>query len=175
MQNTYNALADMTRLVWMIDRYRRIRFIVLFFSLLLSIALVPILGNMGFRVAIEVVEAFIGAILLTALFSIVGKHSFYLIGSLFLPLVTISSLRSLLITKPLLPAADIPWIILASVSIVLIFRHIMKAKAVTVDMICAALSVYLLFGLIFGVIYFVLEQLRPGSLFSPYLMGGEHT
>ncbi|HQO78515.1 MAG TPA: hypothetical protein PLG17_08385, partial [Thermodesulfobacteriota bacterium] len=128
MQNTYNALADMTRVVWMLDQYRRIRFIVLFFSLLLSIALIPILSKMGFRVAIEVVEAFIGATLLAALFSIVGKHSFRFIGYLFLPLVAIASMRSLYFAHPLVPAADIPWIILASLSIALIFRHIMRVK-----------------------------------------------
>jgi Ion channel. len=47
---------------------------------------------------------------------------------------------------------------------VLILRFVMQAKRVDNDVVFAALSVYLLFGLIFGFIYFIIEGAWPGSL-----------
>jgi hypothetical protein len=46
----------------------------------------------------------------------------------------------------------------------LILRFVMQAKQVNDDVVFAALSVYLLFGLIFGFIYFMVEAACPGSL-----------
>ncbi len=42
--------------------------------------------------------------------------------------------------------------------------HTLQAKRVTVEQISGALSAYLLFGLVWGLAYFLLESAAPGSL-----------
>ncbi len=50
-----------------------------------------------------------------------------------------------------------------------ILTHVLKAERVTFDKICAALCSYLLIGLIFAILYSLLEFLNPGT----FLAGGE--
>jgi len=50
-----------------------------------------------------------------------------------------------------------------------ILSHVLKAERVTFDKICAALCSYLLLGLIFALLYSLLEFLDPGT----FLSGGE--
>ena len=50
-----------------------------------------------------------------------------------------------------------------------ILTHVLKAERVTFDKICAALCSYLLLGLIFAILYSLLEFLNPGT----FLAGGE--
>jgi voltage-gated potassium channel len=50
-----------------------------------------------------------------------------------------------------------------------ILSHVLKAERVTFDKICAALCSYLLLGLIFAILYSLLEFLNPGT----FLAGGE--
>lgn len=49
-----------------------------------------------------------------------------------------------------------------------ILSHVVKAERVTFDKICAALCSYLLLGLIFAILYSLLEFLEPGT----FLAGG---
>ena len=47
-----------------------------------------------------------------------------------------------------------------------ILSHVLKAERVTFDKICAALCSYLLLGLIFAILYSLLEFLEPGTFLS---------
>ena len=64
----------------------------------------------------------------------------------------------------MLPAGEGLHGFLCLIAVVLVLRYVMQAKMVNADVVFAALSVYLLYGFIFGFIYFRIEEAWPGSL-----------
>ena len=79
-----------------LEYYRKIRFIFLFFFLLLSIGLIPLLSEWGFGYAAEIIPVFLALILLASLITIVG-HRLLLVLLVILFLVVVIKLLYLLL------------------------------------------------------------------------------
>ena len=147
-----------------LEYFRKIRFIFLFFFLLLSIGIMPLLTEWGFGYASEIMQMLLALILLASLISIVDHR---LISVLLVVLLLMMVLRLLYLASHfnvMLPTSQGVQVFFCSMAAVLILRFVMKAKRVDNDVVFGALSVYLLFGLIFGFIYFMVEGVSPGSL-----------
>jgi len=146
------------------EYFRRIRFIFLFFFLLLSIGIIPLLTEWGFGYASEIMQVLLGIILLASLFSIVEHRLMSFLLVILLLMVVLRLLYLALHFNVMLPTSQGVQVFFCLMAAVLILRFVMQAKRVDNDVIFAALSVYLLFGLIFGFIYSMVEGLLPGSL-----------
>jgi hypothetical protein len=147
-----------------LEYFRKIRFIFLFFFLLLSIGLIPLLSEWGFGYAAEIIPVFLALILLASLITIVGHRLLLVLLAILFLAVVIKLLYLLLHFNVMLPAGEGLHDFLCLIAVVLILRYVMQAKTVNADVVFAALSVYLLYGFIFGFIYFRIEEAWPGSL-----------
>lgn len=58
-------------------------------------------------------------------------------------------------------------IILFVLSVVILLLNIFKGQEVTSEILCDALSVYLLFGIIWSFLYYILFQINPGAFVIP--------
>jgi hypothetical protein len=138
------------------------RLSILLFSLFLLLLVYPFFRNFGF-----------GRLVLNILFSIVLLSSLYAVSD--------TKRRFRIALALWIPAFVGVWLSLwrdtgalgASPSLMLliycylafsILSHILKEEVVTSETIYGALSVYLLFGLIWAMLYFSLESLLPGSI-----------
>lgn len=161
----------MKRLHSLLEQYYRVRFAILFFSLLFCIGAAPILRNLDMRSQSALIIVFLSLNLLAALISVAGKRVFHLLVGMTVLTFAALGLRAVFSFEPLLPAGDGLWILLSLLAAVVILRHVLTARAVNADVIFAALSVYVLFGVICGVIYFLFEQIWPGSLLASSAAG----
>jgi len=148
----------------LISYFRKIRFIFLFFFLLLSIGLLPLLAEWGFGHASEILQVLLALIILASLITIVS-HRFLSFLLVVLSLMIVLKLLYLLLHfHEMLPPSRVLQVFFCLMAAALILRFVMQAKQVNNDVVFAALSFYLLFGLIFGFIYFMVEEALPGSL-----------
>ena len=149
---------------YFIEYFRRIRFIFLFFFLLFCIGAMPLLIEWGFGFISEILQVLLALILLASLISIVDQR---LLSVLFAILSLMLVLKLLYLTSHvnvILPTSRWLQVFFCLMAAILILRFVMQAKRVNNDVVFAALSFYLLFGLIFGFIYFMVEEAFPGSL-----------
>ena len=139
----------------------RRRYMVLFYSLLLTMVAVPASGVLGIDPAF--IELFLAANLLIAV----------------IPLETKSARRVLLFILMILWAARLAtiwlddstlfgitlgmWTIVGLCAAAGALRFAMHARLVDTEHLYAALSAYLLAGIFLGHFYWALEQIRPGS------------
>jgi len=149
---------------YFLEYFRKIRFIFLFFFLLLSIGLIPLLSEWGFGYASEILQVLLALALLASLICIVDHR----LVSVFLIILFLTAVFKLLYLSlhfnVMLPTSQGLQVFFCLMAVVLILRYVMQAKRVNNDVVFAALSVYLLFGLIFGFIYFMVEGAWPGAL-----------
>jgi len=75
-----------------------------------------------------------------------------------------SLLPARLIPESLGLAADLVWVGVAALALVAAVRFALRARAVDAEHIAAALSAYLLAGLVFAILYLALDRAVPGSL-----------
>jgi len=161
---------------YFLEYFRKIRFIFLFFFLLLCIGIMPLLTEWGFGSVSEIMQMLLALILLASLISIVEHRLMSVLLAVILVMVVLRFLYFALHFNVMLPTSQGVQVFFCLMAVVLILRFVMQAKRVDHDVVFAALSVYLLFGLIFGFIYFMVEGLLPGSLVHPgagnFLEGG---
>jgi hypothetical protein len=141
--------------------YRRYRFAILFFSLLLTLAVQPLLSAAGVEsdllrgfLALNALAAFLGVLSMKGrlgLLALLGFFAVIRIGGIFLD------------AEFLLPAGDAVWVFIASLALAGTLRAALRHGAVDAERIYAALSVYILAGLAFAVVYWTYEQVWPGS------------
>jgi hypothetical protein len=123
----------------------------------------PILEAM--RIDLQLVEMFAFFNLAAAVISLgLGRTTFRLL--LFL---TIGAFLTRWVLLPvgsdlLLPASRLVWVSIALGVSWGILRIVLAPGRVDADRIFAALSLYILFGLAFGVLFAAIESIRPGSL-----------
>jgi len=155
-----NAIATDPRAF--LDRHR---YALLFFSLLLTVAIGPLLETMNF--GRNVMEAFLAMNLIAAVFPIVLKGErrtlFVLIG-LAVVLRWISARGA---HAPLASIfAAITWGAIALVAAYRAVRFSLSSVRIDAERIYAALSAYLLIGVCWGVAYAAMTRAMPGSLLS---------
>jgi Ion channel len=138
------------------------RYTILFYTLLLTLAVGPLQSALGVRT--DLLELFLAINLLAAVVPIGGRQTRRL---LLLFLVVVFAVR--VGTAWLNQAAFVPldlalWTVVALLAAVSAMRFALGARVVDREHLYAGLSAYLLAGIFFGVFYWVVERTWPGSL-----------
>lgn len=147
------------------QRYASRRYAVLFYTLLFMLAAMPVIDTLGLpQIGVKILVA---ACLLAALMPNASKKSrVVLLGAvLVLILVRFVSERDDVPIDfgPVLAIYGLAGVLAAAGTL----RFVIRAPRVDSETVYAALSTYLLAGLFFGVIYFAIEYIRPGSFAGP--------
>jgi hypothetical protein len=141
--------------------YRRNRFAVLFSSLLLTLAAEPLLSTAG--VELDLLQGFLALNGLAAVLSaLVGPGRAVLLGLLGL-FVVFRIVGSWLHAGFLLPLSEAIWAFVAVLALGGTLRAVLRRGSVDSERIFAALSAYILAGLVFAVVYWSYERIWPGS------------
>src|SRR5262249_49732989 len=141
--------------------YLQHRYSILFYVLLLTMVSGPLLS--GLRVSATLIESFLAASLLAAILPV---NEFRRRRSLVFALVAIwlaRPLASWLGHRSLSAITLVTWTAIGLISAAAALRFSMSATKVDSEHLYAALSAYLLAGIYFGLLYWVLEELNPGT------------
>jgi ion channel len=151
--------------------YLRHRYTVLFVTLLATLALGPLREVL--RLNARVFEAFVALNLVVAA-SLVSdragwRRAFFVVsvlvvGTLFVP--------ATLLPPALAAVADVLWVLIAALAAVAAVRYALGASVVDREHVSAALSAYLLAGLVFAVLYVLIDRVWPGAIVDS-AAGGE--
>lgn len=154
-----NAIASPAPFV---DRHR---YALLFFSLLLTVAIGPLLETVNF--GRNAMEAFLAVNLVAAVFPIVLKGERRTLYALIAVAIV---LRLLSMRGPQAPAlsvlAAVTWGAIALVAAYRAVRFSLSSVRIDAERLYAALSAYLLIGMCWGVAYAAMARVLPGSLLS---------
>ncbi|HEU4345067.1 MAG TPA: ion channel [Candidatus Binatia bacterium] len=141
--------------------YFRHRYAILFYTLLLTMVAAPLFAAFSFTGSL--IELFLAANLLMAVIPIsIGKARHILL----------TIVAALWLARPVTAWFDHPalsamtlglWTLIALFAAAGALRFAMGAESVDAEHLYAALSAYLLAGIFFGSLYWVLEQIRPGT------------
>jgi Ion channel len=141
--------------------YARRRYAILFYSLLLTLAATPLLAAL--RLDAELLEFFLA---LNLVMGVLGLERGW--GRRFLLVVTVAVLLINFlaphITLDARPVALAFWTVIALLSAAFALRFALRSDEIDSEHIYGALSAYLLGGIFFGVLYYAVEQVWPGSL-----------
>jgi hypothetical protein len=141
--------------------YRAHCFAWLFFSLLLTLGVHPVLEELisGFNPLELLLAVNLGAAIASA------AHERWIRVLLLLGVAFVVSrgIRAVLGVEALLPVSQVLWVLASLLATAATARHALRARVVDAEHIFAALDAYLLAGLIFGVCYWLLEQNWPTS------------
>jgi hypothetical protein len=140
--------------------WRRRRFACLFVSLVLTLAAGPILDAFGWDP--DLLEAFLALNLVAAVVGAaaeIGPRAFLALGAVSGVAVAARVLSRSATLFPL-PAGSL----VALLALAAILRAVLRRGPVNSERLFAALSAYLLFGVMCGVGYWVFDQAWPGSL-----------
>jgi Ion channel len=145
--------------------YRNWRYAILFYSLLLTLAVVPLRRALGFPTGL--LELFLAINLLAAVVPIRGRKT----RRVLLPFLVVAFVgwggTSWLDQAALVPMSLALWTVVALLAAASALRFALGARVVDREHLYAGLSAYLLAGIFFGVFYWVLERTWPGSLAVP--------
>ena len=145
--------------------YLRNRYGVLFYTILSVLVAIPILSALRFSGVL--IEWLLAASLLAAIMPVGGMKSrpYLLIAML---AVWLARLLTVWLEHPVFSAVTLGmWTAIGLLATVAALRFAMRATAVDAEHLYAALSAYLMAGVFFGLLYFVVEQLSPGTFTSP--------
>jgi hypothetical protein len=145
--------------------YHNWRYALLFYSLLLTLAVGPLHRALGFHT--NVFDLFLAINLLAAVVPIGGRKTRWVL-LLFLVVAVAGRVGTAwfdLVALGPMPLAL--WTVVALLAAASALRFALGARVVDHEHLYAALSAYLLAGIFFGVFYWVLERAWPGSLAIP--------
>ena len=147
------------------EAYRRRRFALLFVSLLLTLAAEPLLRAAGIEA--DLLQGFLALNGLAAVLGAVagrGRQILLVLLALFAAFGVLSSSSQ---AEFLLPLRGAVWAFIALLALAGTLRAALRRGPVDAERIYAALSAYLLAGLVFGVVYWTYERVWPGSFNTP--------
>jgi len=138
------------------------RFLFLFISIILMMALRPLIG--GFVRLTMLTDILFAAVLISGLWAVSQKRGVFLMALLMaIPALVLGWIPYF---------AELPFLWILSrlflavffvVMVVFLLSHIRRAKEVTADLIMGAVSTYFLMGLFWAFIFFFIETVSPGS------------
>ncbi len=141
--------------------YLRHRYSILFYSLLFVLVAVPVL-NM-FKYGVVLVDSLLAANLLIATMPVnLGKNRTILL----IAMIAVWLARPLAIwlhQRTLSVISFGVWTLIGLIAAAAALRYAFRARTIDAEHVYAALSAYLLAGLYFGLLYWVLEQLGQGA------------
>jgi voltage-gated potassium channel Kch len=143
----------------------RRRYMILFYSLLLTMVAVPALGALGIDPGF--IELFLAANLLIAVVPLGTKRAQRVLLFVLMILWAVR-LATIWLHDPALSMITLGmWTIVGLLAAASALKFAMNARLVDTEHLYAALSAYLLAGIFLGLFYWVLEEIRPGSFTSP--------
>ena len=151
--------------------YFRLRYTILFYSLLVTMVVAPASGALGLNVSL--VEVFLAANLIAGIIPMGNRNERRVLLVIVLGIAVMMRLGAAWIDKAMLSTASLAiWTALALMAAGSALSFAFRARSIDREHVYAALSAYLLAGIFFGVLYWVLEQIRPGTFalageFSP--------
>jgi hypothetical protein len=145
--------------------YLRNRYRILFYTVLLTLISIPILSAFKFRGIL--IESFLAVSLLAAIVPVGGARSRpYLV--LAMVIVWLARPLTVWLDRPTLSATTLGiWTVIGLLATAAALRFAMRATAIDAEHLYAALSAYLMAGIFFGLLFWVLEQSMPGTFTTP--------
>jgi hypothetical protein len=151
----------MGRLEWLVSAYLERRHTILFYSLLLTLGAAPLLAALHLEA--NLLQFFLALNLLAAVLGVGARRAsrfLLFLGAILLARLAASSLHS----DALATTSLALWTIVGLLAAAGTVRFAMRGTAVSAERLYAALSAYLLAGLFFGVLYWVIERAWAGSI-----------
>ena len=143
-------------------RLRPGRFSSLLVAILLLLLLRPFLQ--GLIVARLLLTALFTATLVSALYSVSRPAWAFRVGlALIIPTIALIWLRYFISSSILEQSSYLMLLLALAFTAMVTLAHTLEARRVTTEQISGALSAYLLFGLVWGLAYCLLESAAPGS------------
>jgi Ion channel len=142
--------------------YFQWRYAILFYSLLLTLAMGPLRSALGVRASL--LELFLAINLLVAVLPIGGKRTRLLFLTIVAAVLALRGGAAWFDNTWLSTASLAMWTVVALVAAANALCFALGATVVDREHLYAALSAYVLAGLFFGVFYWVLERTWAGSL-----------
>jgi hypothetical protein len=138
------------------------RFLFLLISILLLFVLRPFLeGYIGIELLLSIFFSFV---LFSAIYAVSQKKYQFIIALLIaLPPFALLWSSYLVESAPLNVVKNCFFILFYAYIVIIILSHIFREKEVTADLIMGAICVYFFLGLMWAVVFAVLEALQPGS------------
>jgi len=149
-----------------VDWYVRRRFSILFFTLLLTMIASPLAAELHLRSG--PVEIFLALSLGAATLGLAPVRWRNLPPSIVVIIALLRFLGRWLHLDAISAVAAALWVVLTIAAVYGALRFALKGKAIDSEHLSAALSAYLLAGLLFGFVCYQVEELRAGS----YAVGG---
>lgn len=141
--------------------YLRHRYAILFYTLLLTVVVLPLFA--AFELTGALIEFFLAANLLAAVMP-VGTARSRRVALTVITVVWLARLVTAWFDHPALSAMSLGlWTIIGLFAAASAVRFAMGAAKVDAEHLYAALSAYMLAGTFFGLFYWVLEQIGPGT------------
>jgi len=141
--------------------YLRQRYAILFYTLLLTMVAAPVFAAFGLKGAL--IELFLAANLLAAVMPVsAGSNRCVLLTVIVV--VWLARPVAAWFDHPTLSAMTLGiWTLIGLFAAAAALRFAMRATLVDAEHLYAALSAYLLAGIFFGLFYWVIEQIAPGT------------
>jgi hypothetical protein len=146
----------------LVEKYWRHRFAVLFVTLVSTVVAKPLLEPISTPRVIDLLLAVNLVILMVGF----GGRRFLYVALLALVFVTLHEVRELLGENTVISLATLVWVLGCLAGLAATVNHVLRPGIVDHERIFAALDVYVLAGLIFGVSYYALNRVSPGSFDS---------
>jgi voltage-gated potassium channel len=149
------ALRDLKR------SYLRRRYMILFYTLVFTMVASPVIATFGFRGAL--IESLLAANLLAAVMPVKAGKSRRVLLAVMIALWLARPVTDWFGLRALSAMTLGAWTLIGLFAAALALRFAMGGAKVDAEHLFAALSAYLLAGVYFGLLYWVLEQLHPGT------------
>ena len=158
---------------------RRHRFDILLGTLVLLILSAPavqaITGGSHTHLASIAVTVSLATMLLSAVFALSQSRQAVMIGlALAVPAIVLRVLNLLLNRDGILIGEHLLEVSFLAYVIVVLLKHLFRADRVSSDTICASLAAYLLLGVLWAMVYPVLDVLQPGSFAFSFAEEGQN-
>lgn len=141
--------------------YLQRRFTILFYSLLLTVVAAPASGALGLDAGL--LECFLAANLLIAVTS-AGTERGWRVLLVTLAILWVARLATAWSDHPVLSVISLgTWTVLGLLASAGALRFAMRTRSVDAEHVYAALSAYVLAGILLGFFYWALEQMWPAS------------
>lgn len=142
--------------------YLKRRYTILFYILVFTLVASPLTATFGLSGTL--IESLLALSLLAAVTPVGSGRIRGLLVAVLIAL-WLTRLLSAWLGHPTLSEATLgAWTFVGFVAAVAALRFAMRGKKVDAEHLFAALSAYLMAGLYFGLLYWALEQIRPGSI-----------
>ena len=153
--------------------YASRRYAVLFYALLLTLGAAPLLTALHYSG--NVLQFFLAFSLLAALFGVPGRRVRTALMALAAIAMAVRAAPPSVVGPGLAMSALVVTTALALVGTAIAIRFAMRARAITAEHIYAALSAYVLAGIVFAVLHWMIESAWPGSYTQPSAGGAPAT